>query len=310
METIFYTASTQLSGRNHVTVGFFDGVHRGHQYLLSQLVRQAHAVGEKAVAVTFEQDPLHTVAPSREPKHLSTLSLRLQWLSTTGIDACVVLPFTPAMAELSAQDFLLQILHRQLGAHLVMLGYDNRFGRRGTDNIELLQSVAKEQGITLVVCDDFKSPYGRLSSSLVRTLIADNRLAEACECLTRPHTIEGTVVSGYQQGRQLGFPTANLVLSDATLLLPPDGVYAVKALIPGEDELYCGMMNIGYRPTFGTHEKTLEVNLFHFEGNLYDRQLQVMFYQRIRDEKHFASEEDLARQLILDKENILQFFEK
>lgn len=308
MRTIFLDTNTRLTQPCVATIGFFDGVHRGHQYLIRRTLQEADDRRIASMVITFDRDPLHTVAPEREPKHLSTLSLKQQWLAEMGIDTLVVLPFDETMAARSAADFMSTVLKKQLCVDTLVLGYDNRFGKPQDETFENYDEMGKKCGIDIVGCDAFENQSGGCSSTLIRRLVAEGKMAEAAELLSRPYTIEGIVVDGEKEGRKLGFPTANLQLEDSTLLLPPEGVYAVEVVLPQQGDRLQGMMNIGRRPTFGVHQLTVEIHIFDFNDSLYNQHIQVMIHQRIRSEKMFDSEHDLSRQLTEDKETVKAYF--
>lgn len=308
MKIIYLTPETRLNAPSEVTVGFFDGFHQGHQHLVDTLISSASANQREPIVVTFDQDPLHVVNPQREPRHLSSLPMRLKWFAQFGVSMCVVLPFTAEMAQLTAREFLVDILQRQLSAKRLLLGYDNRFGRRTNESTNDFIDFAQNHGVEVIENEELLGPYGQLSSTTIRRLVADRQLTAAAEYLSRPHSIEGTVVHGVQEGRRMGYPTANIQLSDETLLLPPDGVYIVEVVIDELSPSFFGMMNIGHRPTFGKHEQTLEVHLLDFQGNLYGHGLEVMFHAFLREEQTFDSEAALAAQLKRDEESVRQYF--
>jgi riboflavin kinase/FMN adenylyltransferase len=202
---------------------------------------------------------------------------------------------------MSADDFMKEILHKQLGVRLLLLGYDNRFGRKNKDEgFEDYVRYGKAIGIEVVECDPFEISDGkRVSSTLVRELLADGRVDEAAECLGHPYSVEGTVVEGFHEGRKIGFPTANLDI-DPLKIIPVGGVYAVKVRVEGDMQLHHGMMNIGHRPTYGVNELTLETNIFRFRENIYGKKIRVEFCKKLRNERRFDTISELARQLSED----------
>ena len=222
-------------------------------------------------------------------------------MSQVGVDVCAVLRFDKEMASMSAEEFMKEILHKQLGVRLLLLGYDNRFGKRKPDEgFEDYVRYGKAIGIEVIECDPFEIAKGkRVSSTLVRELLADGRVDEAAECLGHRYSVEGTVVEGYHEGRKIGFPTANLEI-DPLKIIPVGGVYAVKVRVEGDMQLHHGMMNIGHRPTYGVNELTLETNIFRFRENIYGKKMRVEFCKKLRNERRFDTIADLARQLSED----------
>jgi len=292
----------QFTEQSAATIGVFDGVHRGHCFLMEQLRREATARGLRSMVITFERHPRQVVQPQWQPQLLTTLEEKARLIGQTGIDVLVVLRFDPQMAALSARDFMQQVLKEQLGVSLLLTGYDNRFGHNREEGFVDYRRYGQELGIE-VVCG---TPYGeggeRFSSSLTRRLIAEGRVDEAARCLGRPYTLTGTVVHGEQIGRTLGFPTANLRVEQEYRLLPATGVYAVGVRRESTGQTYRGMMNIGHRPTFDGHRTTLEVHLFDFSGTLYGERLTVDFIVRLREERHFPTPEALKAQMQQDAE--------
>lgn len=310
MKCISLDTTTRLNEGYAATIGFFDGVHLGHQHLLRRVVQVAEAKGLSSMVITFDRDPRQVVAPEREPKHLCTMPMKLRWMEQMGLDVCVLLSFDQAMAQLSAANFMQTILSRQLNVRALVLGHDNRFGRPQGETFENYDEMGKNQGIDVVLCDAYEPSSGRCSSTEIRRLVTEGYMDDAEELLGRPYTIEGLVVDGEKEGRRLGFPTANISLESASVLLPPEGVYAVSVVLPEESQPRHGMMNIGRRPTFGVHNVTLEVHIFNFAGNLYGRRLQVMMHRRIRTERPFSTEQQLATQLQADRQTIEQYFKQ
>ena len=258
------------------TIGFFDGVHRGHRFLIGQVTDEARRRGLRSMVITFDQHPRQVLQQNYQPQLLSTLENKLVLLSRTGVDYVVVVHFDLALASLSAQQFMELILRQQLHVRQLVIGYDNRFVK--------------------------------VSSSVVRSFIQAGEIEMANECLGYPYTIEGKVVDGVKEGRRLGFPTANLVPSSLTQLLPAAGVYGVKVRTEGSMTQRPGMTNIGMRPTFGGHHQTVETNIFDFEDDIYGQRLLLSFYCRIRDERRFDNVEQLIQQLRQDRKDIEERF--
>jgi riboflavin kinase/FMN adenylyltransferase len=253
------------------------------------------------MAISFDRHPRTVFDKDFVPNMLTTVDERRLIMSRVGVDVCAVLRFDKEMASMSADDFMKEILHKQLGVRLLLLGYDNRFGRKNKDEgFEDYVRYGKAIGIEVVECDPFEISDGkRVSSTLVRELLADGRVDEAAECLGHPYSVEGTVVEGFHEGRKIGFPTANLDI-DPLKIIPVGGVYAVKVRVEGDMQLHHGMMNIGHRPTYGVNELTLETNIFRFRENIYGKKIRVEFCKKLRNERRFDTISELARQLSED----------
>ncbi len=284
------------------TIGFFDGVHRGHCSLLSQVVRQAAQRNRQSTVVTFDIHPRQLVNPDFQPLLLTTLDEKLQLLSQQGIDRVAVLHFDEQMASLSARDFMSVVLSRQLNVDTLVLGYDSRFGHGRTAGFADYEAYGHSMGIDVLRATPLLSDDGTpVSSSLVRNLLLSGNIAQANDALGRRYSLTGNVVEGFHEGRRLGFPTANLALADRQRLVPGRGVYAVWAELTGYSEPMPAMMNIGTRPTYNGSSQTLEVHIIGYEGDLYGLDITVTFAERIRSEQPFDSPSALASQLQLDR---------
>ena len=284
------------------TIGFFDGVHRGHCSLLSQVVRQAAQRNRQSTVVTFDIHPRQLVNPDFQPLLLTTLDEKLKLLSRQGIDRVAVLHFDEQMASLSARDFMSVVLSRQLNVDTLVLGYDSRFGHGRTAGFADYEAYGRSMGIDVLRATPLLSDDGTpVSSSLVRNLLLSGNIAQANDALGRRYSLTGNVVEGFHEGRRLGFPTANLALADCQRLVPGRGVYAVWAELTGCGEPMPAMMNIGTRPTYNGSSQTLEVHIIGYEGDLYGQDVTVTFAERIRSEQPFDSPSALASQLQLDR---------
>jgi riboflavin kinase/FMN adenylyltransferase len=269
------------------TIGMFDGVHRGHQFVLHQLVEQAHRLHLQSMVITFDRSP-------RQEQELTPLDEKLRLIRETGVDHIEVLHFTPELKALSARQFMEQELLQRLGVKLLLIGYDNRFGHNRQEGFDNYVNYGRELGIEVVGL----TAEGNISSSHVRQLLVAGQVAEAANCLGHPYTISGHVEHGQHIGTSLGFPTANLVPDDEHQLIPAVGVYAVIVYTPSGT--YHGMMNIGTRPTFDGQTTTLEVHILHHHEDLYGQPLSVAFVSRLREERPFDSVEALKLQLQQD----------
>ena len=258
------------------------------------------------MVITFGRHPREVICPDWHPQLLSTPKEKAWLLLQTGVDRLVVLDFDKEMSLLSARAFMEQVLAEQLGVRLLLTGYDNHFGHRekGVDEgFAEYVGYGRELGIDVVGAEPLADGSFRFSSSLARRLLAEGDVAGARHCLGRPYSLVGTVVHGRQIGRQMGFPTANVVPDNMLKIVPRAGVYAVMVSTDYEQgQPLQGMMNIGRRPTFDGLDTTLEVHLFDYEGNLYGHTVTIDFMKRLRDEQHFDSPDELALQMRRDEE--------
>lgn len=309
MKTIYYPDQQLEKGDYAATIGFFDGVHVGHQFVIKHLLARASAHQMQSMVITFEHHPRQLLQSGWQSQLLTSLSEKAELLEKTGIDVLVVLRFDAAMASLTAREFMQQVLHDGLRVRLLLTGYDNRFGRNRSEGFHDYVAYGREMGIEVEHSFRVDTNDGRkISSTLLRQMIAEGDVVESRRYLGRCYSLTGTVVHGEQVGRQLGFPTANMELSDAARLVPPSGVYAVFVSMENDKMPYKGMMNIGTRPTFGLHQPTLEVNIFDFDGDIYGRRLTVSFVERLRSEQRFDTPEALAAQMRHDAEQARKLF--
>jgi riboflavin kinase/FMN adenylyltransferase len=310
MDIIRYPVFPVPLGRYAATIGFFDGVHRGHCFLLEQLRHEACARGMKSMAITFDRHPREVAHPGWHPQLLTTLDEKCALLAQTGIDVLVVLSFDEAMASLTARQFMADVLRDRLHADLLLTGYDNRFGHDRRESFADYVGYGQELDMEVVCAQPLRmegATVNRLtrqeeafSSSLVRQLLLEGDVSTAEECLGRYYSISGHVVHGECKGHGLGFPTANLVSNEPLKLIPARGAYAVEALLP-DGTCRHAMTNIGTRPTFHGEQQTLETHIFDFTQDIYDQPLTVIFVARLRDEMFFPSPEALASQLAEDR---------
>lgn len=284
------------------TIGFFDGVHRGHRYLIDGVKARAKAVaGMQSAVITFDSHPRLVLHKDYRPRLLNTAAEKVERLSMTGVDCCVVLHFDAGMASLSAREFMQTVLRDRLNVRTLVIGYDNRFGRNRSEGFEDYVGYGREMGIDVVHADAFTLNGVQVSSSVIRSFLSEGEVRMGAMCLGYEYRLTGRVVSGYHEGRRMGFPTANIVPSDSLKLVPRAGVYAVRVALEDGSQPLGGMMNIGTRPTFDGTETTLEVNIFGFSGDLYGRTLTVMFVDKLRDERKFPSVKRLMDQLEEDR---------
>ncbi|MBR5698952.1 MAG: riboflavin biosynthesis protein RibF [Prevotella sp.] len=279
------------------TIGMFDGVHLGHQFVLQQTIDLARESGLQPLCITFDHSP-------RQEQVLTPLDEKVRLIRQMGIDRVEVLAFTAELKSLTARQFMEQVLRNQMNVRVLLTGYDNRFGRNREEGFDDYVRYGRELGIEVVSLPPAPSEgrEGVVSSSYIRQLLLEGLVAEAAQCLGHPYSISGRVAHGEHIGTELGFPTANLVPSESQLI-PAPGAYAVRVTFnTPHSSLHTqsGMMNIGTRPTFDGHEQTLEVHILHFHEDLYGQALSVEFVKRLREERRFDSMEALQEQLKQD----------
>jgi riboflavin kinase/FMN adenylyltransferase len=289
-----------------VTVGTFDGVHRGHWDVLARIAARGRATGLASVLVTFDPHPLEIVNPAAAPQLLTVGEEKVEVVAESGISYMAVVPFTPALQRFGAAQFVDEVLRRRFHMKELVIGHDHGFGRDRAGDVDVLRRLGAERGfgvevVPAVTLDDQGTP---VSSTLIRRLVAGGDLARAARALGRLYSVSGIVRTGDRRGRTLGYPTINLPAPAPRKLLPPEGVYAVRAQTPAGS--FGGMMNMGPRPTFGDKATSLEVHLFGEAGELYDAHVRVEFVSRLRDTQRFPSPAALAEQLGRDRENALR----
>ena len=299
----------RLKGKELVaTIGFFDGVHLGHRFLIDEMKEIAKARNLPSAVITFPEHPRAVLHADYQPKLLNSFEEKLQQLETTGVDYCIVLDFTIELSRLSAKEFITSILAKSLHVKTLLIGYDHRFGHNRSEGFEDYVRYGKEIGIEVIRAKAYTSnieignePNIPVSSSLIRKLLHEGEVSLAAHCLKYEYFLDGIVVGGYQVGRKIGFPTANLRVDDPDKLIPADGVYAVWVTFDGKT--YMGMLNIGVRPTIDNGpNRTIEVNILHFHSDIYDKFIRLTFVKRTRPELKFSSIDELIVQLHKDAE--------
>jgi riboflavin kinase/FMN adenylyltransferase len=282
-----------------VTIGNFDGVHKGHQALLKQVISKAKKMSGTSVALTFEPHPLRALGIDTPPV-ITRHDQKMELLDASGIDVVMCLPFDKAFAAIPAQEFIEKILVKKIGMKAIIIGPDYTFGKNRTGNIDLLREQGPILGFETIVADWIKDPASRthrISSTRIRQIVMDGQVEQARQFLGRHYQIRGKVVKGRSRGgSQLGFPTANIKLHDE--LCPKFGVYAVTVeTIHGK---FMGVANIGYSPTFDDHIFTIEVHILNFDQDIYGTRIRVNMVARLRDEKKFADIRELSDQIRKD----------
>lgn len=284
-----------------VTVGFFDGVHTGHRFLAEHLKKVAAERGLMSRIVTFEEHPRQVIQSDYRPMLLSEPQDKIRRLQETGVDLCTQLHFTKEMAGMDARSFMEQFLRDRLGARCLLMGHDHRFGHDCITDFGTYRKLGEQIGIEVVRSEAMKIGDLPVSSSRIRHCLAEGDVSSAAELLGYPYAVTGTVIHGMQNGRRMGFPTANLDLRCKLLQIPKGGVYAAWATVQGET--FKSMLNIGFRPTIGDNSttRTIEAHLLDFDRDIYGEELTLRFVRFIRAEHRFDSLDSLAVQLQSDR---------
>lgn len=297
MQLLYGTSEEELKP-SVATIGFFDGVHLGHRFLIEQVCEVATARGLASSVITFPIHPRKVMQPGFHPELLTTCDEKVALLADTGIDYCFMLDFTLELAQLSAKQFM-EILKKHYRIQALVIGYDHRFGHNRSEGFEDYVRYGHEQGIEVILAQAYSNKDITISSSVIRRLLLEGNVSEAATCLGYHFFLDGTVVEGYHVGHKIGYPTANLHVTDPEKLVPADGVYAVYVFL-GERK-YKGMLSIGYRPTLnnGT-DRSIEVHIFDFNEDIYNQPMRISFVRRTRSELKFDSIEELVEQLRKD----------
>lgn len=303
-----YFGTSALAGFDNgsvLTIGAFDGVHRGHQAILARLAEKSTELKVPSVAVTFHPDPATFFQAEKAPPQIMSWREKTLALLNAGVDKVVCLQFNDAMRDMSAQAFGQNLVAEKLGAKFVIVGDDFRFGRNREGSIEDLRRLGSEFGFEVEQSTTFEHAGARISSTRIRDLLGAGNLAVAEELLGKPYEICGRVVRGEQMGRQLGFPTANVPLKRKRLAI--SGVFAVRALVDGT--WYRGAANVGYRPALNTLKKPLlEVHLLDFDGDIYGKPVRVRFEKKVREETNFDDLAALKAAIARDIETVKAWF--
>ncbi len=286
----------KISDRSVITIGNFDGVHRGHREIFNRVCSHSSADNATSVVMTFDPHPLQILAPQKAPLPITTIPQRIDLIAESDIELLLVIPFSSEFADISAEHFLRRILHSSLGLCRLVIGHDYAFGRNREGDEQFLKKFSEELGFQMDVMEPVGDGTIIYSSSAVRRSVLAGDMPSATSILGRCHRVSGTVVHGREIGRSLGFPTANIVTENR--LIPADGVYAVRVEVFGE--LYMGACSIGLNPTFDGGVRTIEVFLFDFDGNLYGQQINIYFAERLRELLRFNDPDSLGRQIGAD----------
>jgi riboflavin kinase / FMN adenylyltransferase len=291
--------------RNAVlTIGTFDGVHTGHQQVISQMKKRAAEVNGETVIITFDPHPRTVVNASRGIRLINTLDEKIDLLSGKDIDHLVVVPFTEEFARLTAEDYISQFLIQNFHPHTLIIGYDHHFGQGRTGNYALLKLKCEVFNYELQEIPAHLLDSISVSSTRIRSAIESDDMDTANHLLGYTFFFSGEIIEGNKLGRTLGYPTANLLIKDKFKLTPGNGVYAVDTVISDQpDRMYKGMMNIGFRPTVDGSRRMIEVNIFDFDRMIYGKTLKVFVKKFLRPEQKFSGLDALKEQLALDKRN-------
>lgn len=292
------------SNRYAATIGFFDGVHLGHVHLLESLKSIAKERGLKSMAITFPEHPRQILQSDYRPRLLSTPEEKMQRLEQTGIDYCFPLHFTTALAVLDAETFMSDFLQKKLGVCTLLVGHDHHFGHDTNLTIEDYRRIGNKIGMEVIPADAYLYEGTPVSSSRIRRELVAGNVKAANNMLGYRYTISGTVIHGMQNGRKMGFPTANLGPYCEFMQIPADGVYSALATVDGET--WPAMLNIGFRPTFEGKARTIEAHLLGFDRDIYFHELTLEFVDFLRPERRFESPQELAAQLEADRNKVKQ----
>jgi riboflavin kinase / FMN adenylyltransferase len=292
-----------------VTLGTFDGVHLGHQKIITRLCQLAESVGGESVIFTFDPHPRKIITPDETNlRLLTTLDEKIALLEQSGIDHLIIYPFTLAFSQLTYLEFVEQILVNRIHTQTLVVGYDHKFGKGREGDFDLLKKCADHLGFRIEKLDVLLMNESNISSTKIREAIQTGNFATANAFLGYPFKLHGTIVEGQKIGRTINYPTANIDAMDPDKIIPGPGVYAVRVKV--RNQTYEGMLNIGSRPTVNHNadHRTVEVNLFDFSQDIYGDPIEVAFYHKLRDEQKFESLDALKEQLSKDKTTVLKYF--
>jgi riboflavin kinase/FMN adenylyltransferase len=288
-----------------LTIGNFDGVHKGHLVLFDKVKERAKAIHGQSAVMTFEPHPIKVIKPGNGPSLITPTDQKLSLISNSGIDVIFCIPFTQQFASISARDFVEHILLKTIGIKEIIVGYDYTFGNKRQGNLDLLEKMGDELGFKVHIIEPIYIDQTLVSSTSIRKLVAEGDLSEAKRLLGRDYQISGTVVKGKDRGGKiLGIPTANIKAVDE--LIPRRGTYVVSVGL--DDKYYVGVCNIGYNPTFGENALSVETHILDFSGDILGKTITVIFIQRLRDEKRFGNIQELSDQISQDIERARELF--
>lgn len=303
---VFHSIQSFSSNKQTVvTIGTFDGVHIGHQKILKQITKNAQALQCESLVLTFFPHPRMVLQKDTDMKQLNSVNEKLQLLEGLGIDNIVIHPFDKDFSRLTAEEFVKEVLVDKFKVKKIIIGYDHRFGRNRTANIDDLKTYGDLFGFEVEQISAEEINAVSVSSSKIRNALIDGNLDVAAAYLGYNYSITGIVSKGKQLGRTLGFPTANITIKDENKLIPTNGVYVVKSIL--SDEVFYGMMNIGTRPTVDGTLRTVEIHFFDFSNDIYGQEITISLLKRMRDEQKFESLDALKEQLKIDQNNAMMY---
>ena len=286
------------------TIGFFDGVHLGHRDLINQVKIAASQCGWCSSIITFPVHPRQVIQSDYQPQLLSSPEEKIELLSQTGVDNCILLPFTQELSKLTAYEFM-QLLYDKYKVRMLVIGYDHRFGHNRAETFEDYCRYGRELGIHIMQAMAYTQEQDKVSSSAIRRALLSGDVMTAQKYLGYNYFLEGTVVDGYKVGRKIGFPTANLRVDFPNKLSPSIGVYAVRVQVAGQQ--WKGMLSIGYRPTINNgNDLSIEVHILDFQGDIYNQKMRLEFIEFLRPEVKFDSVDELIAQMHKDKEETIK----
>jgi len=284
-----------------VTIGTFDGVHRGHQKIFSVLKEESKKNNGESIVITFRVHPRKILNPLKKCQLITTCDEKIYEIKNQAVDNLIILNFTKDIAEMSAFDFYNETFVQKLKAKEIVIGYDHAFGKNREGNLNFLKKLSSTTGIKIKRVEEFLMESRPLSSTWIRESLADGDFESTEKLLGREYSLSGEVEHGKGIGRDMGFPTANILPENSEKIIPKDGVYAVRVQL-AENEIKDGMLNVGTNPTFGNNRKTIEVNIFDFTKNIYGEKIKIFFVKKLRDEKKFNTPDELVNQLKLDRD--------
>ena len=288
------------------TIGFFDGVHLGHRYLIQQVKIAASQCGWCSSIITFPVHPRQVIQSDYQPQLLSSPEEKIELLDQTGVDNCILLPFTLELSRLTAREFM-QLLYDKYKVRMLVIGYDHRFGHNRAETFEDYCRYGRELGIHIMQATAYTQEQDKVSSSAIRRALLSGDVMTTKKYLGYNYFLEGTVVGGYQVGRKIGFPTANLRVDFPHKLIPSIGVYAVRVHVAGQQ--WKGMLSIGYRPTLNNgNDLSIEVHILDFQGDIYHQKMRLEFIEFLRPEIKFDSIDELVLQMHKDKKETTKVF--
>ncbi len=293
-----------------LTIGTFDGVHLGHQHIIRQLLQEAVHTGGESVLISFYPHPRKVLRPQEQIPQLTTLDERIELLKKQGLDNLVVVQFNMEFSQQLPENYIRDFLVDRFHPALIIIGYDHKFGKNRQGDYQLLEKMGEQYNYKVKEIPQQVLNEIAVSSTKIRSALAMGEIEKANQLLGYAYFFKGYVIEGNKLGRKLGYPTANLQMQDPDKLVPANGVYAVEAQIEGETRLLRGMMNIGTKPTVGGTNRSVEVNLFDFDEDIYNRHLKVYVKYHLRNEKKFDGLEQLIGQLHLDKEQSIALLNK